>query len=80
MAAERKWSDLSPEEKRNERFKRWLSPPGVKFPSAEVEEAYKTRVIRFVKAIQLEEGDRVPVILPAGASSRPITTAVTSRP
>jgi uroporphyrinogen-III decarboxylase len=58
------WADLTMEEKRQERFKRWLSPD-VKFSSPEAEEAYKARATRFIKAISLEEPDRVPVMLPA---------------
>jgi len=63
---EKKWSALSWEEKREERFKRWLSPPDAKFSSPEAEKAYKQRVTRFIKAIKLEEPDRVPVMLPVG--------------
>jgi hypothetical protein len=59
------WAELSPGEKREERFKRWLSPPGVSFPSPQVEKAYKERVTRFTKAFMLQKPDRVPVILPA---------------
>jgi uroporphyrinogen-III decarboxylase len=66
METERKWADLSPEERREERFKRWLLPHDVKFSSAEAEEGYKERVTRFIKVIKLEEPDRVPVMLPAG--------------
>jgi len=62
----KQWAELTPDEKREERFKRWLSPKGVKFNNAEAEKAYKKRVTRFIKAIKLEEPDRVPVILPAG--------------
>jgi len=65
---EKKWMELTPDEKRAERFKRWLSPPDVEFSSLEAEEAYKKRVTRFIKVIRLEEPDRVPVILPAGTS------------
>ena len=68
MTEERAWSELSPDEKREARFTRWLAPPGVTFPSKEVEEGYWQRVTRFIKAIKLEEADRVPVILPAGIS------------
>ena len=57
---------LTPEEKREARFQRWLSPPAVKFNGAAAEKAYKQRVTRFIKAIKLEVPDRVPVILPAG--------------
>lgn len=56
----------TPDEIRAERFRRWLSPPDIKFSSPEAEEGYKKRVTRFIKAISLEEPDRVPVILPAG--------------
>ncbi len=62
----KQWAELTPDEKREERFKRWLSPKGVKFNNAEAEKAYKKRVTRFIKAIKLEEPDRVPVILSAG--------------
>jgi hypothetical protein len=61
---EKKWTELTPEQKREERFKRWLSPDGVKFISPEAEEKYKERVTRFIKAIKLEEPDRVPVYQP----------------
>jgi uroporphyrinogen-III decarboxylase len=62
----KEWADLSWEEKREERFKRWLNPP-VTFSSPQAERLYKERVNRFIKAIKLEEpDDRVPVILPAG--------------
>ncbi len=66
MTTEKTWAELTPEEKREERFARWLSPPDVKFASAEAEAAYKTRVERFIKVIKLEEPDRVPVMLPSG--------------
>ena len=58
------WSGLSPEDRREVRFNRWLSPMGVQFPNAEVEKNYKNRVARFIKAIKLEKPDRVPVLLP----------------
>jgi uroporphyrinogen-III decarboxylase len=64
MTDEKKWTDLSPEERREERFNRWLSPPGVKFSSLEAEKGYKARVTRFIKVIKLEEPDRVPVMMP----------------
>jgi hypothetical protein len=46
---EKKWQELSWQEKREERFKRWLSPE-VKFKSPQAEKAYKERVTRFIKA------------------------------
>ena len=60
------WEKLTWQEKREERFKRWLNPPEVKFVSKEAEELYKQRVTRFIKTIKLEEPDRVPCILPTG--------------
>jgi hypothetical protein len=63
MSAKENRENLSWEEKREERFRRWLSPD-VKFASPEAERLYKERVTRFIKAIKLEEPDRVPVMLP----------------
>ncbi len=60
---DKKWEELSWQEKREERFKRWLSPE-VKFSTPQAEKVYKERVTRFIKAIKLEEPDRVPVMLP----------------
>jgi hypothetical protein len=64
MNTEKKWADMTWQERREERFKTWLSP-NVKFSSPEAEKKYKERATRFIKAIKLEEPDRVPVILPA---------------
>jgi uroporphyrinogen-III decarboxylase len=64
METGKKWADLSWKEKREERFKRWLSPIDVKFVNPEAEALYKKRVTRFIKAIKMEEPDRVPVMLP----------------
>ena len=64
----KKWEEMTWQEKREERFKRWLNPPDVKFVSAEAEKLYKERVTRIMKAIKLEEPDRVPVMLPTGNS------------
>jgi hypothetical protein len=60
------WKELTPDQKRQARFKRWLDAPGVKFKNKEAEQLYKARVTRLVKALSLEEGDRVPCNLPVG--------------
>ena len=60
---EKKWAGMSWEEKQEERFKRWLSPD-VKYSSPQAGKAYQDRVNRFIKAIKLQEADRVPVMLP----------------
>ena len=65
LTAEKNWAELSPEAKRKERFKRWLSPD-VNFSSPQAEKAYQTRLTRIIDAIQLREPDRVPVNLPVG--------------
>jgi uroporphyrinogen-III decarboxylase len=57
------WADLTWQEKREQRFKRWLSPL-IKFSSPAAERLYKERTTRFIKAIKLENPDRVPVITP----------------
>jgi uroporphyrinogen-III decarboxylase len=62
------WSEMTWQEKREVRFNRWLNPPDVKFVSPEAEKLYKERVTRYIKAIKLEEPDRVPVMLPTGNS------------
>ncbi len=60
------WKKMTPEEKRQKRFEKWLSPPGITFDSAQAEADYIARVTRVIKAIQLEEPDRVPLMTPAG--------------
>ena len=66
MTTEKAWADLSPEERQHERFERWLSPQDVTFSGPEAEQGYRARVDRLIKAIRLEEPDRVPVLTPAG--------------
>lgn len=58
---EKKWNDLSSEEKQAERFKRWLSPDNIEFKSPEAERLYKERVTRLIDSIKLREPDRIPV-------------------
>jgi hypothetical protein len=60
------WERLTWQEKRGVRFQRWLNPKNVKFVSPEAEKRYKERVTRFIKAIKIEEPDRVPCLLPSG--------------
>jgi uroporphyrinogen-III decarboxylase len=66
MEGVKNWSEMTWEEKREERFKKWLEAPGVKFNSPAAKKAYRERVTRFIKVIKLEEPDRVPCILPSG--------------
>ena len=62
----KEWAELTPAEKREERFKRWISPPGAKFASPDAAKAYQERTTRLARAFNLQEPDRVPVFLPAG--------------
>jgi uroporphyrinogen-III decarboxylase len=66
MNKQNDWHAMTPQEKREERFKRWLSPPEIKFPTPQAKKAYQERVARFIAAIKLKEPDRVPVLLPTG--------------
>jgi hypothetical protein len=62
----KEWAALSPAEKREERFKRWISPPGANFSGPPSARAYQERTTRLTRAFQLQEPDRVPCFLPAG--------------
>ncbi|MBI4296098.1 MAG: uroporphyrinogen decarboxylase [Chloroflexi bacterium] len=62
---ERKWTELTPNEKLEERFKLWLSPKTV-FADPQAEHLYKQRVKRLIDVIQLRVPDRVPVSFAPG--------------
>ena len=51
---EKEWSTMTREEKREERFRRWISPE-TEFESPEAADAYKERVTRLSKVLLLEE-------------------------
>ncbi|MCJ7425954.1 MAG: hypothetical protein MUO17_02265 [Dehalococcoidales bacterium] len=65
---EKQWQELTPAEKQEALFQRWLSPKDpqgkdLKFQSPKAEKAYKERVTRLKDAIQLKKTpDRVPVL------------------
>jgi hypothetical protein len=61
---EKKWEELSSDERQEELFQRWLSPQGIEFASSEAEKLYKERATRIKDALQLKKlPDRVPVFL-----------------
>jgi uroporphyrinogen-III decarboxylase len=61
---EKKWEELSSDERQEEMFQRWLSPPGIDFVSPEAEKLYKERATRIKDAIQLKKlPDRVPIFV-----------------
>ena len=67
MALNKKWTDMTWQERREQRFEKWLNPPGIIFRNREAEEKYRARATRIIKAIKLEEPDRVPCQIPPGS-------------
>lgn len=65
MNSEKENQASTPESKRSERFKRWLSAPGIKFSSPEAKKSYREKLTRMQDALLLKEPDRVPVELPS---------------
>ena len=61
---EKSWAELSPNEKREQRLKSFLSPEDINFSSPEAEKAYKVRAQRLIDVYKVQEPDRVPVLLP----------------
>jgi len=57
---DKKWEEMTPEEKREVRFKRWLDAESVQFVSPEAKKKYQERVTRIIKAIKMEEPDSTP--------------------
>ena len=60
------WDQMTPQQKQAARFERWLDAPGMRFKSAKARSLYRSRVTRFINAISLREGDRVPCMIPTG--------------
>jgi hypothetical protein len=63
---EKKWEEMSPDEKQEMQFQKLLTPKDhegndLKFQSPEAEAAYKASINRIKAAIQLKKSDRVPV-------------------
>ena len=56
-------ADLTPEEKREKRFREWLKTDW-KFDSPAAETAYQTRIKRLADTLLYKKTDRVPVTLP----------------
>ncbi len=58
---EKKWEEMTANEKHQSLVQKWLSPPDVKFVSVRAKKDYQARVQRFLDAIYLKKPDRVPV-------------------
>jgi hypothetical protein len=63
---EKQWSEMTWQEKREERFKKWLSADDINFNSPEAKQKYQERATRMIKAFKMEIPDRVPVHLTSG--------------
>jgi uroporphyrinogen-III decarboxylase len=64
---DKKWTEMTADEKRNQRYKQWLDAEDINFISADAKKAYKQRVQRMIDVYNVKEPDRVPVSLMAGA-------------
>ncbi len=62
----KKWQEMTPEEKRRQRYDWWLKAD-IKFSSPEAAKKYRQRAQRFIDAYQVEIPDRVPVSLPVAS-------------
>jgi uroporphyrinogen-III decarboxylase len=62
---QKNWSQLTREQKREERMKNWLAGTGITFRDAKAEKMYKERVNRQMKVMMCEIPDRVPVQMPS---------------
>jgi uroporphyrinogen-III decarboxylase len=60
---EKEWTALTPEEKREKRFRDWLKTDG-EFDSPAAKKAYETRLKRLADTLLRKKTDRVPVTLP----------------
>jgi uroporphyrinogen-III decarboxylase len=63
---EKKWEELTREEKREQRLARWLKPTDIKFNTPKAEKMYQERMVRSINTFQFKKTDRVPVSLPTG--------------
>ncbi len=63
---DKEWAELTPEEKREVRIKKWIEAEDIEFAGPDAKKAYRERATRLMKALLLQEPDRVPVQLPAG--------------
>jgi hypothetical protein len=66
MNSTKTWEGMTWQEKREERFKRWISPPQAKFDSLKSAQTWREKTTRLARALNLQEPDRVPCMLPTG--------------
>jgi hypothetical protein len=63
----KEWTEMTPEEKREVRFKRWLDAENITFVSPEAKTKYRERVQRLINVIKMEVPDRIPLNQAPGA-------------
>ena len=59
------WAQMTPAQKREYRINQFLNPD-IKFVSPEAAKRYKVRAQRIIDAYNVQEPDRVPIMLPVG--------------
>jgi uroporphyrinogen-III decarboxylase len=64
---DKKWSEMTPQEKREQRFKWWLDAESINFINAAAKKSYKQRIQRMIDVYNVKEPDRVPVSLMVGS-------------
>src|SRR3972149_4520033 len=67
------WKQMTPAQKRQYRQDKFINPEGVNFVSQEAKRNYQTRAQRLVDVYNVQEPDRVPVVLQVG--SMPLSLA-----
>jgi uroporphyrinogen-III decarboxylase len=67
MEGVKNWENMTWQERREQRFSKWLDTGGITFKSPEAKKKYKERATRMIKAIKLEVPDRVPVHITGGS-------------
>jgi uroporphyrinogen-III decarboxylase len=64
---ETKWAEMTPQQKREQRFSWWLESDSINFINADAKKAYKQRVQRMIDVYNVKEPDRVPVSMMIGS-------------
>jgi uroporphyrinogen-III decarboxylase len=67
MEGVKNWEKMTWQERREQRFSKWLDTEGIKFSSPAAKKKYRERATRMIKAIKMEIPDRVPVHIPGGS-------------
>lgn len=60
------WKEMTPEQKRQWRLRNFASGDGIQFNSQQARATYIKTALRFVDAYNIQEPDRIPIVLPVG--------------